>query len=751
MGSDFGEAFESSLKMDDRPLSFFGRLGEALDRERRVSFSFRWMSLVIAGVTLGATSVGWLIYDRAKGGDPEDVGESTEGGKGGKGGAGRDAGAKGIVAAYQVARPDLGGRATVDLQGLSAGDLARLDALAKRGQTMAEAMQSATLTDMGSSAKFMVIEQAKESFAVERNREPRLAQPQPFLKDFDQIKSRLDLAVELANFAPNGEAGNFQKIEGLVGALGLNPAVGGGGNGDDHSTHPQLYQKLQDALKKIAAQKEAEGLIALLKVKGEAAPTPEGKTGKAAYEWFEEKQKVAIALEPKFPSADDLQNILHDWNAVDSKNDLSSDFGQRATKHLWPRWLSKRYEERGKGGGSAVVTAPVVPVPVPTPTPPPPPPVEVAKKALPTLYFFKDNGDLAVKIPDGDGLTIWLRTGGLGQAELEMKAYGGMMKMGPGGDYFDKTGGNLKMAIKPPTPPYRLVIKQKEEERMRIFVGVPLGADEVLEKLGVEQRLTAEGKIPGTLPKLAGKPGEEFVWVVKYSGKALGVAKDGEFKVGPDGQVDLGAVRAELQGLLIAREKEASGVEASMIAKVSDNNLVNEKIRALGRSAVVASGLSVPLGVKDVQSRYSYEPQVNYPLKTLKPLGESLLGADPTDLPAVFRQIDELSKEAKRLSPSNKGGTEFENIRSGVNKILIDCMVVKSAVAGLAPSSANQIGALQKKEYLQKIADEIARLKSLPLMNRQLPAGDYPLCIKPSLSWSPSGWGLVPVKTLKVP
>lgn len=286
---------------------------------------------------------------------------------------------------------------------------------------------------------------------------------------------------------------------------------------------------------------------------------------------------------------------------------------------------------------------------------------------------------------------------------------------------------------------------------MRIFVGAPLGADEVLEKLGVELSLTAEGKIVGTLPKLAGKPGEEIVWVVKYSGKALGVAKDGEFKVGTDGQVDLGAVRAELQGLLIAREKEAFGVEASMIAKVSDNQVVNEKIRALGRSAVVASGLSVPLGVKDVQSRYSYEPQVNYPLKTLKPLGESLLGADPTDLPAVFRQIDELSKEAKRLSPSNKGGTEFENIRSGVNKILIDCMVVKSAVAGLAPSSANQIGALQKKEYLQKIADEIARLKSLPLMNKQLPAGDYPLCIKPPLSWSTSGWGLVPVKTLKVP
>ncbi|MEI6399767.1 MAG: hypothetical protein WCO71_13445, partial [Pseudomonadota bacterium] len=108
-----------------------------------MSFSFRWMSLVIAGVTLGATSVGWLIYDRAKGGDPGDVGESTAGGKGG---AGRDAGVQGIVAAYQVARPDLSGKATVDLQGLSAADLARLDALAKRGQTMAEAMQSATLT-----------------------------------------------------------------------------------------------------------------------------------------------------------------------------------------------------------------------------------------------------------------------------------------------------------------------------------------------------------------------------------------------------------------------------------------------------------------------------------------------------------------------------------------------------------------------------------------------------------------------------
>ncbi|MCX6976705.1 MAG: hypothetical protein NTX04_01935, partial [Verrucomicrobia bacterium] len=303
----------------------------------------------------------------------------------------------------------------------------------------------------------------------------------------------------------------------------------------------------------------------------------------------------------------------------------------------------------------------------------------------------------------------------------------------------------------------RLVIRQKEEERMRIFVGAPLGADEVLEKLGVELRLTAEGKIAGTLPKLAGKPGEEFVWVVKYSGKALGVAKDGEFKVGPDGQVDLGAVRADLQGLLIAREKEASGVEASMSAKVSDNQVVNEKIRALGRSAVVASELSATSPGKASEYTGSYSgsrgiyPQKNYPLASLKPLGESLLGADPTDFAAVFRRIDELSKEAKGLSSSNKGGLEFENIRSGVNKILMDCMVVKSAVAGLAPGSVNQIGTLQKKESLQKIADEIVRLKSLPLMNRQLPSGDYPLCIKPSLSWSSSGWGLVPVKTLKVP
>ena len=747
MGTGSGEDFESSLKMDDRPLSFFGRLGEALDRERRVSFSFRWMSLVIAGVTLGATSVGWLIYDRAKGGDPEDVGESTEGGKGGKGGAGRDAGAKGIVAAYQVARPDLGGRATVDLQGLSAGDLARLDALAKRGQTMAEAMQSATLTDMGSSAKFMVIEQAKESFAVERNREPRLAQPQPFLKDFDQIKSRLDLAVELANFAPNGEAGNFQKIEGLVGALGLNPAVGGGGNGDDHSTHPQLYQKLQDALKKIAAQKEAEGLIALLKVKGEAAPTPEGKTGKAAYEWFEEKQKVAIALEPKFPSADDLQNILHDWNAVDSKNDLSSDFGQRATKHLWPRWLSKRYEERGKGGGSAVVTAPVVPVPVPTPTPPPPPPVEVAKKALPTLYFFKDNGDLAVKIPDGDGLTIWLRTGGLGQAELEMKAYGGMMKMGPGGDYFDKTGGNLKTAIGPPTPPYRLVIKQKEEERMRIFVGAPLGADEVLEKLGVELSLTAEGKIVGTLPKLAGKPGEELVWVVKYSGKALGVAKDGEFKVGPDGQVDLGAVRAELQGLLVAKEKEKAALVAEK-SKVPDASATNQKTpKHLGESALIAANILIEVNKRGEKIKI-------FPLGSIKPFAEAISKIDSVDknnIEDVIKKIDNLMITAGKLQNSGKDGMEQEPMKAKAKKIEMDCMSLKTAID--INKSTNSEAANNKYILdVRNIESELTRLNSLPLLkDNRLPPGDYPLCPKPPQSWSTSGWGLILVKLLKVP
>ncbi|MCX6977287.1 MAG: hypothetical protein NTX04_04955, partial [Verrucomicrobia bacterium] len=81
-----------------------------------------------------AAGLGWFIYDRAQKGATGGAGETTSAGK------------KGIEAAYQVARPDLNGKATVDLQGLSAGDLARLDALAKRGQTMAEAMQSATLT-----------------------------------------------------------------------------------------------------------------------------------------------------------------------------------------------------------------------------------------------------------------------------------------------------------------------------------------------------------------------------------------------------------------------------------------------------------------------------------------------------------------------------------------------------------------------------------------------------------------------------
>ena len=147
-----------------------------------------------------------------------------------------------------------------------------------------------------------------------------------------------------------------------------------------------------------------------------------------------------------------------------------------------------------------------------------------------------------------------------------MKAFSTTMKLGPGGDYFDKAGGILKMASKPPTPPYRLAIRQKEEERARIFVGAPLGADEILEKLGMELRLTAEGKIAGTLPKLAGKPGEEFVWVVKYSGKALGGVKDGEFKVGADGQCDLGAVKAEIQGMVGAKEKEKAPLEANKVS-----------------------------------------------------------------------------------------------------------------------------------------------------------------------------------------
>jgi hypothetical protein len=696
---------------------------------------FPWLPVAVGVVGLVVVGVGWFVYDQSRKGDSGEAGETTS------------AGAMGIVAAYQAARPDLGGKATVDLQGLSAGDLARIDALAKRGQTMAEAMHSATLTAAGSPAKFAVIEQAKEAFEVERKREPRLAQPQPFLKDFDQIKSRLDLAVELANFAPNGEAGNFQKIEGLVRDLGLNPAVGGGGNGDDHSTHPQLFRKLQEVLKKIAAQKEAEGLIALLKLKGEAAPTPEGKTGQAAYDWFLEKQKVAIALEPAFPSADELEQILHDWKAADSKGELPSDFGQRATKHLWPRWLSKRYEERGKGGGSAVVTAPVVPVPVPTPTPPPPPPAEVAKKALPTLYFFKENGDLTVAIPEGEGVTIWLRTGGLGQEESEMKAFSTTLQLGPRGDYFDKAGGILKMASKPPTPPYRLVIKHKEEERARIFMGAPHDADEVLEKLGVELSLTAEGKIAGTLPKLAGKPGEELIWVVQYSGKALGVAKDGEFKVGPDGQCDLGPVKAELQRMVAAKEKEKAALVANK-SKVLDASATNQKTpKHLGESALISANIIIEVNKRGEKIKI-------FPLVSIKPFAEAISKIDSVDknnIEDVIKKIDNLMIAAGKLQNSGKDGMEQEPMKAKAKKIEMDCMSLKTAIDINKSTNSESIN----NKYLldvRNIESELNRLNSLPLLkDNRLPAGDYPLCIKPPQSWNTSGWGLVPVKTLKVP
>jgi hypothetical protein len=632
----------------------------------------------------------------------------------------------------------------VDLQGLSAGDLARLDALTKRGQTMAEAMQSATLTAAGSPAKFAVIEQAKEAFEVERKREPRLAQPQPFLKDFDQIKSRLDLAVELANFASNGEAGNFQKIEGLVGALGLNPAVGGGGKGDDHSTHPQLFRKLQEALKKIAAQKEAEGLIALLN-KGEAAPTPEGKTGLAAYEWFVEKQKVAIVLEPKFPSADELEQILHDWKAVDSKNDLSSDFGQRADKHRWPRWLRKRYEERGKGGGAAVVVAPVVPVPVPTPTPPPPPPVEVAKTALPTLYFVKENADLAVPIPEGKGVTLWLRTGGLGQAELEMKAFSTTMKLGPGGDYFDKAGGILKTASKAPTPPYRVVIRQKEEERARIFVGAPHDADEVLEKLGVELSLTAEGKIAGTLPKLAGKPGEELVWVVKYSGKALGVAKDGEFKVGPDGQCDLEAVKAELQGMVTAKEKEKAALIAEK-AKKTDGSEADQKNEIIEFATMVSAASNW---------FYNKDGHKNVKIRPLELLGGiSIEGNKLSDIENPLNKLESIVKKLNKQGLSRRPEDEFiAHTKAAVARTQLT--IISNKISDFKNEIEKNKGKQDKSEgdMTQKAsrpADDVDRLKDLPLLKEKpmLPAGDYRLCVKPP---SKEGWGLVPVKTLKVP
>jgi len=371
-----------------------------------------------------------------------------------------------------------------------------------------------------------------------------------------------------------------------------------------------------------------------------------------------------------------------------------------------------------------------------------------------------------VAIPEGEGVTIWLRTGGLGQAESEMKSFSTTMKLGPGGDYFDKTGGTLKTAIKPPTPPYRLVIRQKEEERACIFVGAPVGVDEVLEKLAVELSLTAEGKIAGTLPKLAAKPGgefvtkdiskladlkadpklaakpgEEFVWVVKYSGKALGVAKDGEFKVGPDGQVDLGAVKAELQGMVVAKEKEKAALIANK-SKVPDATATNQKTpKHLGESALRAAN-------------ESKNKNGILPLASIKPLAEALIHIETIDknnYGNVIGKINQLMSAVTQLQRSGKGGMENEDMKNKAGKIAMDCMSVKTAI-DLSKATTSEDVNTKYISDMQNIGNELTRLNSLPLLkDKRLPAGDYPLCVKPPQGWSTSGWELVPVKTLKVP
>ena len=97
------------------------------------------------------------------------------------------------------------------------------------------------------------------------------------------------------------------------------------------------------------------------------------------------------------------------------------------------------------------------------------------------------------------------------------------------------------------------------------------------------------------------------------------------------------------------------------------------------------------------------------------------------------------------------GNSKAGDAKSYLNIILNKIVVFKTEIEkNKGKQDKSEVDVTQKAS---RPADDVDRLKDLPLLKEKplLPAGNYPLCIKPPQSWSTSGWGLVPVKTLKVP
>ena len=130
----------------------------------------------------------------------------------------------------------------------------------------------------------------------------------------------------------------------------------------------------------------------------------------------------------------------------------------------------------------------------------------------------------------------------------------------------------------------------------------------------------------------------------------------------------------------------------------------------------------------------------------LEKLGEKL---KTSNLDNVHGCVDNLKKEVIRLQSMYKDGER----EKGLKNLYTHCTTLLNLQSRDIEASK---AASAKKTFDDanntKINDEISKLKSLSLMtDNRLPAGDYPLCIKPPQSWSTSGWGLISVKTLKVP
>ena len=192
--------------------------------------------------------------------------------------------------------------------------------------------------------------------------------------------------------------------------------------------------------------------------------------------------------------------------------------------------------------------------------------------------------------------------------------------------------------------------------------------------------------------------------------------------------------------MLVAKEKEKASLVAEK-SKVPDASATNQKTpKNLGLSALDVANTAK---IKKLS-----------PLASIKPLCEALINigtVDKNNYVDTISKIDKLMAAVNQLQRSGKDGMENEDMKKKAGKIAMDCMSLKTAID--INKSTNSEAA--NKKYIldvRNIESELTRLNSLPLLkDNRLPAGDYPLCIKPPQSWSTLGWGLISVKTLKVP